>query len=94
MNKPELIEEVQRSLGEDCSKSHAERVVNTVLNAIRKGLAEDKMVQLVGFGTFQVKERAARMGRNPQTKEPMQIAASRSVGFRPGAKLKEALTTD
>jgi nucleoid DNA-binding protein len=92
MNKAELIDEVQKTLGEDCSKAHAERVVNSVLNSIGKGLREDATVQLVGFGTFQVKDRAARIGRNPQTKEPIQIAASRSVGFKVGAKLKEALT--
>jgi DNA-binding protein HU-beta len=67
MNKAELIDEVQKTLGEDCSKAHAERVVNSVLNSIGKGLREDATVQLVGFGTFQVKDRAARIGRNPQT---------------------------
>lgn len=91
MNKAELIDEVQKSLGADCSKAHAERVVQAVLSSIGKGLREHGSVQLVGFGTFQVKERAARMGRNPRTNEPMQIAASKSVGFKPGAKLKEEI---
>ena len=94
MNKAELIDHVQQTLGADCSRAYAEKVVNTVLGSIGKGLAEDAQVQLVGFGTFQVKERAARMGRNPQTKEPMHIPASKSVGFRPGAKLKESLQGD
>lgn len=92
MNKAELIDDVQTTLGPDCSKAHAERVVNSVLASIGKGLREDSMVQLVGFGTFQVKERAARMGRNPQTNQPIEIPASKGVGFKPGAKLKEALT--
>ena len=91
MNKAELIDEVQITLGEDCSKAHAERVVNAVLTAVAKGLREQGIVQLVGFGTFQVKDRKERQGRNPQTKEPMIIPASRSIGFRPGQKLKEGL---
>jgi DNA-binding protein HU-beta len=89
MNKAELIDAVQESLGEECSKAHAERVVNVVLSAVSKGLQKDGLVQLVGFGTFQVKDRKARQGRNPQTNEPMLIPASRSIGFRPGQKLKE-----
>jgi DNA-binding protein HU-beta len=89
MNKADLIEEVQRNLGADCSKAHAERVVNSVLASIQRGLKKDKAVQLVGFGTFAVKSRKARMGRNPQTNEPIQIAASRTVGFRPGTGLKD-----
>ncbi|MEY2981412.1 MAG: hypothetical protein RL562_1639 [Planctomycetota bacterium] len=91
MNKAELIDEVQKSLGADCSKAHADRVVQAVLGSIGKGLREHGTVQLVGFGTFQVKERAARMGRNPRTNEPMEIAASKSVGFKPGAKLKDEI---
>lgn len=91
MNKAELIDEVQRVLGEDCSKAHAERVVNSVLNSIGKGLRDDSAVQIVGFGTFQVKERAARIGRNPRNNEPIEIPASKSVGFKPGAKLKETV---
>ncbi len=91
MNKAELIDEVQSSLGEDCSKAHAERVVNAVLAGIRKGLAKESMVQLVGFGTFQVKDRKERTGRNPQTNQPILIPARRSVGFRPGQKLKDSL---
>ena len=91
MNKAELIDQVQGTLGDDCSRAYAEKIVNSVLVGIGKGLQEDSQVQLVGFGTFQVKDRAARMGRNPQTNEPIQIKASRSVGFRPGAKLKDSL---
>ncbi|MEQ1634030.1 MAG: HU family DNA-binding protein [Planctomycetota bacterium] len=88
MNKADLIAEVQRNLGGECSKAHAEKVVNSVLASIQRGLKKDKEVQLVGFGTFAVKNRKARTGRNPQTKEPMQIKASRTVGFRAGTGLK------
>lgn len=91
MNKADLIEEVQKTLGTECSKAHAEKVVNSVLTSIQKGLKKDKTVQLVGFGTFAVKNRKARVGRNPQTNEPIQIKASRTVGFRAGAGLKETI---
>src|SRR5258706_15629597 len=82
MNKADLIEEVQKNLGTECSKSHAEKVVNSVLASISRGLKKDREVQLVGFGTFAVKNRKARMGRNPQTNEPIHIKASRTGGFR------------
>ena len=88
MNKADLIAEVQRHLGAECSKAHAEKVVNSVLASIQRGLKKDKEVQLVGFGTFAVKNRKARTGRNPQTKEPLQIKASRTVGFRAGTGLQ------
>lgn len=91
MNKAELIASVQNSLGEDCSKAHAERTVNAVLDSIKSGLKDDKIVQLVGFGTFAVKTRKARTGRNPQTGEPIQIAESQTVGFKPGTTLKDSL---
>ncbi|MCA8949782.1 MAG: HU family DNA-binding protein [Planctomycetes bacterium] len=91
MNKAELIEEVQRNIGNDCSKAHAERAVNALLTSIQNGLKKDQEVQIVGFGTFSVKDRKARMGRNPQTNQPMEIKASRTVGFRPGATLKDSV---
>lgn len=91
MNKAELITTVQTELGTDCSKAHAERTVNAVLDGIKRGLNKDKVVQLVGFGTFSVKTRKARTGRNPQTGEQIQIKASRTVGFKAGANLKEEI---
>ncbi|MEE9127163.1 MAG: HU family DNA-binding protein [Planctomycetota bacterium] len=91
MNKADLIEAVQQDLGDNCSRAHAERCVNSVLDAISAGLCKDNSVQLVGFGTFQVRHRKARTGLNPQTREPMQIPASKTVGFRPGNKLKAAI---
>ena len=91
MNKAGLIDDVQKCLGEECSKAHAEKVVNSVLASIQGGLQRDKAVQLVGFGTFAVKQLKARIGRNPRTNEPIQIRASKTVGFRAGQKLKESL---
>ena len=88
MNKAELIAGVQKNLGSECSKAHAERAVNAFLMAVEEGLKKDGEVQVVGFGTFSVKERKARMGHNPRTKEPIQIAASRTVGFRSGTGLR------
>ena len=91
MNKAELIAGVQNNLGSECSKAHAERAVNAFLLAVEQGLQRDGEVQIVGFGTFAVKQRKARIGRNPQTKEPIQIAASRTVGFRPGTGLRGSI---
>ena len=91
MNKAELIAGVQNNLGTECSKAHAERAVNAFLTAVEQGLQKDGEVQIVGFGTFSVKHRKARMGRNPHTKQPMQIAASRTVGFRPGTSLRSSV---
>ncbi len=88
MNKTELVQEVQKALGKDTSKAAAERSVDSVLDAIKKGIKKDKGVQLVGFGTFSVAKRAARKGINPRTKEPISIKASKTVKFKPGAALK------
>jgi DNA-binding protein HU-beta len=90
MNKQELIESI---LGNKQSgietKAAAERAVNAVLDGIENGLKKDGSVQLIGFGTFAVKNRAARKGRNPSTGEEIKIKASRTVGFKAGAALKE-----
>lgn len=91
MNKTELVAAVQKELGKDTSKAAAEAAVKAVLSSITKGIKKDKSVQLIGFGTFSVSKRAARMGRNPQTNEPMKIKASKSVKFKPGAELKKAV---
>src|SRR5438309_8849781 len=68
MNKAELVESVSKSLGA-ASRAEAERAVNAVIDAIKTGIRKDKSVQLVGFGTFRVAERKARMGINPKTGE-------------------------
>ena len=87
MNKAELVEAVSKELDE--SKAGSERAVNAVLGCIQKGVKKDKACQIVGFGTFSVKKRKARTGRNPQTGETIKIKASRSVGFKPSKKFKE-----
>lgn len=88
MNKGELIDAVQDSLGGDTSKKAAEEAVKAVLDNIAKGVKKDGSVQLIGFGTFEVRQRSARTGRNPKTGETIQIAASKTVGFKPSSALK------
>jgi len=87
MNRAELSEVVARSLG-NCSKAAADRAIGAVLAGILKGLKREQKVTLVGFGSFVVKKRRAREGRNPRNGEPIRIAASRTVGFKPGLDLK------
>ena len=91
MNKAELIEAVQTAMGKEATKRSAEDAVTAVLDSIANGVRADQKVQIIGFGTFEVKNRAARMGRNPKTGEPMQINASKSVGFKASAALKGSL---
>ena len=91
MNKAELIEAIQSSLGKEATKRCADEALDAVLNSIIKGVKKDKKVQIIGFGTFEVKKRAARMGRNPKTGESMKIAASKSVGFKPSSVFKGML---
>jgi len=86
VTKTELVEAVARDLG--LSRVDAQRTVETVFGQIADGLARDQKVQIQGFGTFQTKVRKERMGINPQTKEPMKIPASKTVGFKPGQDLK------
>ena len=89
MNKQKLTEWVAKET--DSSKAFAETCVNAVLDGIRTGLKKDHIVQLVGFGTFQVRNRKARMGRNPQTGATIKIKASKTVGFKAGKAFKSAL---
>ena len=91
MNKADLIEAVQKALGKDATKRAADEAVEAVLDSIAKGIKKDKKVQIIGFGTFEVKTRAARMGRNPKTGEAMKIAASKTVGFKASSTLKAGL---
>ncbi|MEN8693964.1 MAG: HU family DNA-binding protein [Akkermansiaceae bacterium] len=91
MNKGELIEAVQKALGNEATKRSAEDAVSAVLGSIATGVKKDQKVQIIGFGTFEVKKRAARMGRNPKTGEAMKIKASKSVGFKPSSTLKKSL---
>ena len=91
MNKAELIEAIQLALGKEATKRSADEALDAVLSSIAKGVKKDKKVQIIGFGTFEVKKRAARIGRNPKTGESMKIAASKSVGFKPSSVLKATL---
>lgn len=91
MNKAELVEAVQKALGGETSKRAAQEAVDAVLESIAKGVKKDKVVQLIGFGTFKVSKRAARTGRNPKTGETIKIAASKSVRFSPSSTLKGSL---
>lgn len=90
MNKAQLIDAVQEILGGDTSKRAASEALDAVLTAITKGVKKGP-VQLIGFGTFKPVSRKARMGRNPKTKEPVQIKASKTVRFLPSAALKTSL---
>lgn len=87
MTKTEL--EKQLALDLDITQATARDVLNAVLDEITQSLSEGDAVSLPGFGSFVVSERQAREGRNPRTGEPMTIAASKSVRFRPGKALKE-----
>ena len=89
MNKAELIDAVAE--GADISKAAATRAVDTVLDSITETLTKGDQVTLVGFGTFSVKDRAARTGRNPRTGEPIDIPASKVPGFKAGKALKDAV---
>ena len=86
MNKGQLIDAVASEMG--TSKAAASRSVDAVINSITSGIKQDEAVTIVGFGTFSRKERAARTGRNPATGQPMDIAASTTVGFKASQTLK------
>ena len=89
MNKAELIADVAVKTG--LSKKDSEKAVNAALDTITDSLTKGEKVQLVGFGVFDVKERGTRMGRNPKTKEEIEIPASRVPQFKAGKALKEAI---
>jgi DNA-binding protein HU-beta len=93
MNKAELIEWIQKSGEVGETKAAAERAVTAVLKGIEHGLLKkgEKRVNIVGFGSFAVRSRGARMGRNPRTGEPMKIAAQKTVSFKAGSNLKSKL---
>ena len=89
MNKTELISAVAEVAG--LSKKDTEAVVNAALNTITTSLKNGDKVQLVGFGSFEVKKRAERTGLNPRTKQPVKIAASKVPVFKAGKALKDAV---
>lgn len=89
MQKPELLTAVVEKTGLD--KKDASKAVEAVFSTIQETLAKGEKVQLIGFGNFEVRERAARKGRNPQTGKEIEIAASKLPAFKPGKNLKDAV---
>lgn len=89
MNKSELVDAIAENSG--LSKVDSAKALNAFIESVTGAVTRGDDVVLVGFGTFSVKERAAREGRNPKTGETIQIAASKSVGFKAGKALKDAV---
>jgi len=89
MNRTELVEMISEK--SEVTKAVAEKTLTAVLDSVTDALKEGEPVVLVNFGTFLVKDRAERMGRNPQTGEPIKISASKSVSFKAGKALKDAV---
>ena len=89
MNKADLINKISANAG--LSKKDSEKALTATIDAISESLKDGEKVQLVGFGIFDVKERAARTGRNPKTKEVINIPASRTPQFKAGKALKDAV---
>ena len=89
MNKTELIAAIAEKT--ELSKKDSEKALKAFIDVVTEELKKGEKIQLVGFGTFEVSERAAREGRNPQTGEPMPIAASKAPKFKAGKALKDAL---
>ncbi|MGY6215455.1 HU family DNA-binding protein [Methylolobus aquaticus] len=90
MNKAELIQAVADAT--DLNKAEAGRAVDAVIDAITAALKQEDTVSLVGFGTFAVKSRAERQGRNPQTGDTITIQAAKIPSFKPGKALKDAVS--
>ncbi|HGJ5866146.1 MAG TPA: HU family DNA-binding protein [Arsenophonus nasoniae] len=89
MNKTELINQIAEKA--DLTKKDAEKALNSFIETVTEALKAGDEVQLVGFGSFQMKQRAAREGRNPQTGKVIQIAAANVPSFKAGKTLKEAV---
>ncbi|MBR2744556.1 MAG: HU family DNA-binding protein [Clostridia bacterium] len=89
MNKSDLIAAVAAKTGE--TKKNAEASINAVVDVVAETLAKGDKIQLVGFGSFEVRSRAARKGRNPQTGKEMKIAAKKAPVFKAGKALKDAV---
>ena len=89
MNKTELIDAVAEAA--DLTKAESSRAVDAVVAAVTKALKDGDAVTLIGFGTFQVRDRAARTGRNPKTGDTIKIAASKNPSFKAGKALKDAV---
>lgn len=92
MNKNQLIDSVSEAV--DLPKSKVGEVLDSILDTITQSLIEKEQVAIAGFGTFSSKERAARVGRDPRTGNPLNIPASTVAGFKPAKALKDALNTE
>jgi len=90
MNKSELVGKIAASSG--LSKKDSEKALDAAISSITEALVEGKKVQIVGFGIFDVKERAPRIGRNPKTKEAINIPATRVPQFKAGKTLREVVS--
>lgn len=91
MTKAELIDRLHKSAGKDLSKKALNDLVDELFALITKSVRKDKRFVYPGFGTFAVRKRAARVGRNPRTGEPVNIAPSKTVAFKPAPNLKTGL---
>ena len=89
MNKTELVKVVAEQA--ELTQKDAAKAVDALIETISETLAQGEKIQLIGFGTFEVRDRSARKGRNPQTGEEIEIAASKVPAFKPGKELKEAV---
>lgn len=89
MNKSQLIDAIAKA--SKLTKADAERALNATVSSITKALKGGEKVQLIGFGTFEVRKRAARMGRNPKTGKELKIAATKVPAFSAGKTLKDAV---
>jgi DNA-binding protein HU-beta len=91
MTKQELIDTVMRHNTADSTKKQVTELVDAVFDTVSRTIKKEKKFTYPGFGTFSIRERKARSGINPRTKEPIQIKKSRTIGFRPAKSLKDTL---
>ncbi len=91
MNKTQLVDCIQAKLGEDATKKCAEAALSAVLDAITDAVKGGEKVQLIGFGSFEMKTRAARTGRDPRTGKELKIEASQTLAFKPSSTFKTVL---
>lgn len=91
MNKTELIDAAAESSG--LSRGDVQQALESVLDEITQAVGRGEKVALTGFGNFELRERAARTGRNPQTGEPMEVSASKAPAFKPGKAFKDAVNS-
>ncbi|MFT6121927.1 MAG: DNA-binding protein HU-alpha [Oleiphilaceae bacterium] len=91
MKKPELAAAIAAKA--DVTKEKAGEIINAITDEISEAMSKDDSVTLIGFGTFSRRERSARMGKNPQTGAEIEIKASKSVGFKAGKSLKDAVNS-